>query len=51
MRGVCVVRRGAPCWYKREEVELIAINDAFLLLSAAKCDRNSGLRTQDSQSP
>jgi farnesyl diphosphate synthase len=26
-------RRGQPCWYKREAVKLIAINDSFLLES------------------
>ena len=30
-----VTRRGAPCWYLRPEVGAIAINDAFILLSAA----------------
>lgn len=29
-----VTRRGQPCWYKKPEVGLIAINDAFLLESA-----------------
>jgi farnesyl diphosphate synthase len=24
-------RRGQPCWYKKEDVKLIAINDSFLL--------------------
>ena len=28
-----VTRRGAPCWYKRPEVNLIAINDSFILES------------------
>ena len=27
-------RRGQPCWYKKPEVGLIAINDAFMLESA-----------------
>ena len=27
-------RRGAPCWYRRPDVGLIAINDAFMLESA-----------------
>jgi len=26
-------RRGQPCWYKRPEVQLIAVNDSFLLES------------------
>ncbi|CAE7544245.1 fps [Symbiodinium microadriaticum] len=29
-----IVRRGQPCWYKREEVQLIAINDSFILESS-----------------
>ena len=28
-----VTRRGAPCWYRRPEVTLIAINDSFILES------------------
>merc|ERR1719316_1948718 len=26
-----ITRRGQPCWYRRDEVQLIAINDAFIL--------------------
>ena len=26
-----ITRRGQPCWYKREKVGLIAINDSFIL--------------------
>lgn len=26
-----VTRRGQPCWYKNEEVQLVAINDSFIL--------------------
>ncbi len=26
-----VIRRGLPCWYRRPEVKLIAINDSFIL--------------------
>jgi len=29
-----VTRRGQPCWYKKPEVGLIAINDSFLLEAA-----------------
>ena len=29
-----ITRRGQPCWYKREKVGLIAINDSFLLEGA-----------------
>jgi farnesyl diphosphate synthase len=28
-----ITRRGQPCWYKRSEVQLIAINDSFILES------------------
>ena len=28
-----VTRRGQPCWFRREEVQLIAINDSFILES------------------
>lgn len=28
-----ITRRGAPCWYKKPEVNLIAINDSFILES------------------
>ena len=33
MMDASVTRRGGPCWYKLPEVQTIAINDAFLLLS------------------
>lgn len=29
-----ITRRGAPCWYKRPEVGMVAINDAFMLEAA-----------------
>ena len=29
-----ITRRGQPCWYRNEEVGLIAINDAFILEAA-----------------
>lgn len=28
-----ITRRGQPCWYKRDDVKLIAINDSFILES------------------
>jgi farnesyl diphosphate synthase len=28
-----VTRRGQPCWFRKEEVKLIAINDSFILES------------------
>mmetsp|Transcript_5410 Transcript_5410/g.8376 ORF Transcript_5410/g.8376 Transcript_5410/m.8376 type:complete len:402 (-) Transcript_5410:1035-2240(-) len=28
-----ITRRGHPCWYKREEIGLIAVNDALVLLT------------------
>lgn len=28
-----VTRRGQPCWFRLEEVKLIAINDSFILES------------------
>jgi hypothetical protein len=30
-------RRGQPCWYKNKHVNLVAINDSFLLESAVFC--------------
>ena len=33
MMDASVTRRGGPCWYKLPEVDTIAINDSFLLLS------------------
>lgn len=27
-------RRGAPCWYKQEDVKLIALNDALMIENA-----------------
>ncbi|GAX20074.1 farnesyl diphosphate synthase [Fistulifera solaris] len=30
-------RRGQPCWYKNQHVNLVAINDSFLLESAVFC--------------
>jgi farnesyl diphosphate synthase len=29
-----ITRRGQPCWYKRPNVGLIAINDSFMLESS-----------------
>lgn len=29
-----ITRRGKPCWYRQEDVGMVAINDAFLLESA-----------------
>ena len=29
-----ITRRGRPCWYRNEDVGLVAVNDAFMLESA-----------------